>query len=149
MSFAGLRILVVDDNANMRRLVVSILQSVQAGEVRQAESAAQGFAVLQDWRPDLVLVDFVMDGENGAAFTRRVRDGYDRDGERLPVVIISGYADVPRFEEAKAAGANDFIPKPFTPKLLLQRIERVLRDNRTILELEQQARQRVPDEAAG
>lgn len=144
MSFTGLRVLVVDDNANMRRLVVSILQSVQAGEVRQADSAAAGLALLEEWQPDLLLVDFVMDGENGAAFTRRVREIHGR----LPVVIMTGYADVARFEEAKEAGANDFIPKPFAPKLLLQRIQRVLRDDRTILELEEQARQRVSGEIA-
>ncbi len=142
MTLDGMRILIVDDNPNMRRLITTILQSAGSGEIRHAASAEEAIEVLDGWVPNLMLVDYVMEGEDGASFTRAVRASFGEAEPRLPIVIVTGHADVARFDAAKEAGANDFIAKPFNPKTLLQRIGRVLQDNLTIKELETQARQR-------
>jgi len=135
--------LVVDDNANMRRLIGTILRSVGAAEVREAASGEEALDILRGgWRPGLVLVDYLMEDLDGTAFTRRVRAEIDRDGWRLPVILVTGHAEMTLLHEARDAGANDFIPKPFTARTLLQRVARVVSTRLTIAEMEDMARAR-------
>ncbi|HVI51342.1 MAG TPA: response regulator [Candidatus Sulfotelmatobacter sp.] len=133
MAFSELKILVVDDNDNMRRLMTTILRGVGADEVRDVSSANEALEILRSpegWRPDVMLVDYVMDGLDGVQLTRRIREEYDRPGDRLPIIIITGYSELWRLNEAKAAGADDFIVKPFTTPSLLDRISRVVAEAR-------------------
>jgi CheY-like chemotaxis protein len=129
MAFSDLKILVVDDNANMRRLIGTILIGVGVSEVRESASAKEALDALRHedgWRPDLMLVDYVMDGLDGVQLTRRVRQDIDEAGRRLPIIVITGYSELWRLNEAKAAGADEFIVKPFTTSTLLDRISRAL-----------------------
>lgn len=129
MAFSDLKILVVDDNANMRRLIGTILLGVGVAEVREAAGAKEALDALRHedgWRPDLMLVDYVMDGLDGVQLTRRVRQDIDEAGRRLPIIVITGYSELWRLNEAKAAGADEFIVKPFTTSTLLDRISRAL-----------------------
>lgn len=127
MTLEDLRILVVDDDANMRRLVELILKSVGVGDLRAASSGMDALALLKDWLPDVMLVDYVMEGIDGIAFTRMVREWIDRPGCRsLPIIIMTGYSELWRLDEARKAGANEFLVKPFTAGALLGRIQRVM-----------------------
>lgn len=136
MAFNELKILVVDDNANMRRLIGTILLGVGVAEVREVSGAREALETLNDpegWRPDLMLVDYVMDGLDGVQLTRRVRQDVDSPGHRLPIIVITGYSELWRLNEAKAAGADEFIVKPFTTATLLDRITRAVGSCRSAL----------------
>lgn len=148
MKLEDLRILVVDDNGNMRRLINTILRSVGVRNMMDVASGPEALTLMQTWTPDLVLVDYVMDGMTGVDFTRAVRSGYDKNGHRLPIIVITGYSELWRLNEAKKAGANDFIVKPFTTKALVQRITRTITYNMTLEEMEQAARDRRRTEEA-
>lgn len=140
MTLEELRVLVVDDNANMRRLIGTILLGVGVAEVREVGNAADALAMLRDqngWQPDLLLVDYVMEALDGVQFTRRVRAEIDTPTRRLPIIIITGYSELWRLTEAKAAGANDFIVKPFTTQALLGRIQRTITTRQTMQEQDQ------------
>ncbi|HLN22512.1 MAG TPA: response regulator [Patescibacteria group bacterium] len=139
MKFEDLRILVVDDNVNMRRLINTILYSVGVREVVEVDNGADALAMIKDWKPDLLLVDYVMDGLDGVEFTRRVRSEIDSSGTRLPIIIVTGYSELWRLNEAKKAGANDFIVKPFTTKALVNRIQRTMSRDLTLTEADRQA----------
>jgi len=132
MKFEDLRILVVDDNANMRRLINTILRSVGVLDVVDIDNGADALAMIQEWKPDLLLVDYVMDGLDGVEFTRRVRSDIDTPDNRLPIIIVTGYSELWRLNEAKKAGANDFIVKPFTTKALVNRIQRTMSQGLTL-----------------
>ncbi len=124
MTLEDLRILVVDDDANIRRLVELILGGVGVTQLRSVASADEALTMLGAWRPDLLLVDYVMEGTDGIAFTRRIRETVDTPARRLPIVIMTGYGELWRLDQAKRAGANEFLVKPFTAKALLMRIRR-------------------------
>lgn len=142
MRVEDLRILVVDDNANIRRLITTILRSVNIKEVRDAASGAEALEIMKSAPIDLVLSDYVMEGMNGAELTKRIRDEIDHDDTRVPIIIVTGYSEVARLNDAKLAGVNDFLAKPFTTKTLLQRITRAATANLTLQEMEDLARMR-------
>lgn len=147
MKLEDLRILVVDDNANIRRLITTILRSVNIKEVREAASGADALEIMKSAPIDLVLSDYLMEGMNGAELTKHIRSDVDRDGGRVPIIIVTGYSEVARLNEAKKAGVNDFLAKPFTTKTLLQRITRAAASKLTLQELEEMARLRQNREA--
>lgn len=144
MQIEDLKILIVDDNANMRRLINTILRSLNIRNTMEAASGAEALTILKSWSPDLALVDYVMDGIDGVQFTRMVRSDVDKPGrKRLPIILVTGYAELWRLQEAKEAGANDFVAKPFTTKTLMQKILRVVSSGgMTMKEMEEAARQK-------
>ncbi len=148
MKIEELKVLVVDDNGNMRRLINTILRSVGIRNLMEAGSGPEALTILSTWVPDLVLVDYVMDGMTGVDFTKSVRTNFDKNGKRLPIIVITGYSELWRLNEAKKAGANDFIVKPFTTKALIQRITRTITYNMTLEEMEQAARDKRKAEEA-
>lgn len=138
----ALSVMVVDDNRNMRRLMTTVLRTMNAGELHEAADGAEALEMLASKPVDLVLTDYVMEGMDGVEFTRTVRERIDREGCRLPIIIVTGYPGMARLDAAKEAGAHDFITKPVAPKTLMQRINRVLGDGLTIKEMEDMARAR-------
>lgn len=124
-----LKILLIDDNPNMRSLIETILLNGGVSEVRQAESCVEALAMLREpngWEPNFLLVDYVMDSLNGIQFTRRIRQEIDKPGSRIPIILVTGYFDQARLIEAMAAGADDLVAKPFATKTLMRRIQQTL-----------------------
>ncbi|MDR3435716.1 response regulator [Telmatospirillum sp.] len=121
MHFNHLRILMVDENGPTRRHVSAMLHQIGVGILDEAGSAAEAFGLLRDHFPDVLLVGHVPDCEDGIAFTRLLRSTVRRD---LPIILVSGYADLWRLGEAKEAGANEFLVAPFTIRSLIQRLHR-------------------------
>lgn len=138
MTLINLRILVVDDDPHMRRLVDLILRGVGFTELRAAANGYEALDLMRAWKPDLLLVDYVMGGLDGIAFTRLVREQTDQGGKRPAIIIMTGYSELWRLDEAKKAGANDFLVKPFNAKALLGRIGRVTSQDVTLAEAERQ-----------
>ena len=126
MNLKDLRIMVVDDNGNMRQLITTILTAVGITRIVEVASGADALSRLAVDKPDVLLVDYVMDGMTGVELTARIRAEIDGPGERLPIVMLTGYSELWRLTEAKAAGADEFLVKPFTTKALLTRIHRVV-----------------------
>ncbi|CCG09402.1 response regulator [Pararhodospirillum photometricum] len=145
-SVSAIKVLLVDDNAEMRLLMRTLLETAAIEDVREAGSAAEALDILATWKPDIALVDYQMPGQSGAALTEAIRAASDPQLARLPVIIITGHGVAQTIQRASAAGANDFIVKPFNAKVLLGRIDRCLRNPRTIAEMVQ-ARARGVDES--
>ncbi len=106
---ASLRVLVVDDNHLIRRLLGLILE--EAGYVPvEAESAEDAFGLALEDPPDAAIVDEMMPGMRGSELIRALRHTHLWRLQALPVVGISGSAGGRR--ELLAAGATAFVPKP-------------------------------------
>jgi two-component system phosphate regulon response regulator PhoB len=117
-------ILVVEDEASARQLLTSNLQNsgykvLCAGDVPQAE------ALVRQARPDLVLLDWVLPGVPGLAFTRRLRS--DQRTRDIPVVLLSERAEEQDKVAALEGGADDYVTKPYSLRELLARIKAVIR----------------------
>jgi len=116
------RILVVDDEADIRGLLKEILAE-EGYEVEVAADATQARASRETLVPDLVLLDIWMPDTDGITLLREwsVTDGYD-----CPVVMMSGHGTVETAVEATRLGAFDFVEKPLSLTKLLRTVERAL-----------------------
>lgn len=118
------RILVVDDNADMRDYIGRLLQS--AGyDVDAVANGAAALRAVQTWIPDLVLGDVTMPGIDGLTLLRALRAA-ERTAP-VPVIILSARAGAEAQLEGLGAGADDYLIKPFNARELLARIEGTLR----------------------
>ena len=119
------RILVVDDEAEIRRSVRMILE-YEGYDVLEASSGPEGVALAEKEAPDLVFLDVKMPGMDGLEALQRIR----AVNETLPVVIISGHGTVSTAVEATKAGAFDFIEKPLASERVLLTIRNALDQTR-------------------
>src|SRR4051812_38806410 len=71
--FDRLRVLVVDDNGHMRKLVVTILQAFGVTQIAEADSADRAWQSLRDSNPDVIVLDWVMEGMSGLELIRMIR----------------------------------------------------------------------------
>jgi signal transduction histidine kinase len=114
----GMRVLVIDDEPDARELIKALLESCHV-DVTTAASAAEGFELLQSGRPDVVLSDIAMPGEDGLSFIRRVRALPRESGGRIPALALTAYARLEDRTRALLAGFNGHIAKPVQPTELL------------------------------
>ena len=114
-------LLVVDDDPQLRALLARYLGE-QGFRVSMVADGAAMDALLARERPDLVILDLMLPGEDGLSIARRLRA---RD--TIPIIILSARGeDVDRIVGLEV-GADDYLPKPFNPRELLARIRAVLR----------------------
>jgi len=104
-------ILVVDDDPTFCDIMAEILRMYRA-RVYTAFSAEEAMAVLEQVTPDLILTDVMMPEVDGLTFVRRVRSGAAQG--RIPIIIVSAGVTHREQEAAMQAGADQFLPKPFS-----------------------------------
>jgi DNA-binding response OmpR family regulator len=112
-------ILIVDDQAQFRRALRLGLE-VKGYETREAGSGDDALKLMQSDSPDLILLDWIMPGMNGLGVCRAIRKNSD-----VPIIMVTSKQT--GRSEAAAAGASDFLTKPFTVEELLPHIESALR----------------------
>ncbi|HEY1238410.1 MAG TPA: response regulator [Solirubrobacterales bacterium] len=103
------RVLVGDDNEQMRRLIVELLLA-EGHEVREARDAGGVLEHVSRSRPDLVILDVHMPGGGGLEALREIRS--DPANAELPILLLSGSVDL-NVDLATGVGANAQLPKPF------------------------------------
>jgi len=113
---AGPLVLVVDDDPRLREYMRVHLE-LEGYTVREAESAEQALAAIEDKAPDLVLLDVVMPGVDGWQLLQKLQE---RHGS-IPVIMFSGQVDERSAAQAEERGARGFVGKPFDPQELLNR----------------------------
>lgn len=109
-SLHGLAVLVIDDQKETRDIVAAILRRGGA-IVAGVESVADAFAAMRERRPDVVICDIAMPGEDGYDFVRRLRES----GERLPVIALTAFGRPEDRENALARGFDAYLKKPVDP----------------------------------
>ena len=117
-------ILLVDDEAAIRDMLSIALEAADYN-VLQAENAQQAHASIIDRQPDLVLLDWMMPGTTGLELLRRLKR--DELTEKIPVIMLTAKAEEDSKISGLDAGADDYIPKPFSPRELISRVKAVMR----------------------
>ena len=121
---AGRSILVVDDDADTRDLLVSVLESA-GGRVRAAASAEEAVALSLDQVPEALVSDIAMPGEDGYALMRRLTSALGSRAPRVRVAL-SAFAAAPDRERALAAGFQRHVAKPVDPAALVRILDEML-----------------------
>jgi two-component system, LuxR family, response regulator FixJ len=122
---AGATVFVVDDSPGMRRSLQALLEA--AGHPVVTYASPQEF--LQEYdpgQPGCLVLDVRLRGQSGLDLQEALR----RRGATVPIIVVTGYADVPTSVRAFKGGAVDFLQKPVPPKTLLERIRAALETDR-------------------
>ena len=127
----GLRAIVVDDEASIRALLVSLLRS-EGHEVFEATNGRQALEMALELRPQIMVVDWMMPEMDGIEMTRALRE--TKIGRGIYILIVTAFGDDERLIEAFESGVDDFIGKPIKPRVFSAR----LRGARRVVQLQQE-----------
>lgn len=120
----GASVLIVDDDSDLQNVLGAMLHA--AGFLTEAVSSAEeAFDALRESRPDLMVLDWNLPGMSGVDFCRRLRK--EARLCRLPVLFLTAHSSTRDIVEAFAAGADDFVSKPFRAPELAARVLGLLR----------------------
>ncbi|HYK34634.1 response regulator transcription factor [Alloacidobacterium sp.] len=115
------RVLVIDDEMQITRVLRAAL-SAHGYDVRTANEPEEALRLVQDWTPDLIITDLMMQGMTGVELSRTVRAKSD-----VPILVLSVRDQERSKIEALDAGADDYVTKPFSTQELLARVRAHLR----------------------
>jgi signal transduction histidine kinase/ligand-binding sensor domain-containing protein/DNA-binding response OmpR family regulator len=125
-----LKMLIVEDNAELRTYLMALFESEY--EVYESEDGMEGWDKLIDLQPDLVLSDVMMPGMNGLELCKKVKQ--HPKTSHIPVILLTARAAAVQELEGLETGADDYIAKPFNPKILLARVASILQSRNKLLE---------------
>ena len=117
------RILVVEDQEDNRRIVRDLLTSVGM-EMVEATTGEEGVRQAKLHRPDLILMDIQMPVLDGYEATRQIKAIPEL--RHIPIIVVTSYAMSGDDAKAQAAGADAYVAKPFSPRDLLSKIQKLL-----------------------
>jgi CheY-like chemotaxis protein len=116
--------LVVDDDTDGRELI-ELLFARKGATAKSARSVAEAFAHMEDFKPDLIVSDIGMPGEDGYSLIRRLRAS-DSPAANVPAIALTGFARDDDGQMALNAGFHAHVCKPVQPAQLLALVERLL-----------------------
>ena len=122
----GTKVLLVDDEPDARELVAVVLTSAGA-TVETAQSAAEGFTLLQQFRPDVLISDIGMPDEDGISFMRRLRALPGAEGGSVPAIALTAYTRKEDQMAARAVGYDVHVGKPVNPQELATTVARLVK----------------------
>ena len=114
------KVLVVDDDRELVELIVDVLERDGRFETKTANNGFDAGMMVKEYRPDLIVLDVMLPDINGKEVCVRVRS--DHSLEEVKIICISGMVEEDKIAELKAAGANDFLRKPFETERLIERM---------------------------
>lgn len=122
---AAFHILVIDDNAQMRTIIGTVLAAAGVRNLHYAQDGRGGLEVLSRRPIDVVYVDLEMPVMNGLAFIKAAR-ALEGPKRRTPIIMLTGHSDTPSVLCARDFGVDEFLGKPVTAKSILSRLEAVI-----------------------
>jgi excisionase family DNA binding protein len=123
------KLLVVDDDEDLVELIVESFSRTGQFDIRTANNGFDAGMKVNEFRPDLVILDVMLPDINGREVCQRVRS--DSSLDTVKIICISGMVEQDKVESLKAAGANDFMQKPFAIEDLLKRCCELLEIDRS------------------
>ena len=131
--FVAAKVVVVDDEHYMRKVVRTMLLSIGIREVHEAPDGAAGLDVIRRVAPDVVILDWQMPELDGPGFVRIVRSPATFPYPNVPIIMLTGHGERSRVIEAVKIGVNEFLLKPVSSKSLQGRLVSVLTKPRTVV----------------
>jgi pilus assembly protein CpaE len=127
VSVAGEKILFVDDDEHIRKLVSTFLER-RGYQVRLATNGLEGLSKFQEDPADLVILDMNMPFMNGIELTRRLRE--NQESASLPIIMLSAQKSAESVLEGYREGADEYVAKPVEMSVLAAKVERLLERSR-------------------
>ena len=118
------KVLLVDDDLELVELLTDVLERDGRFEVRSVNNGFDAGMMVKDYRPDIIVLDVMLPDINGKEVCQRVRN--DREMDDVRIICISGMVEEDKVSELRAAGADDFMHKPFEVERLVSRMCQLL-----------------------
>jgi len=118
------RILIIEDEEDIRELVRYNLER-EGFSVSEAGSGEEGLKKVSKKRPDLILLDLMLPGKDGMQVCRELKQ--DETARSIPIIMMTARGEESDIVAGLELGAEDYIVKPFSPKVLMARVKAVLR----------------------
>jgi CheY-like chemotaxis protein len=136
LSFAPVRVLIVEDNAFTRSLIAEVLFTIgfQRGNIFEAEDGLSALKLLSSERVNLVITDWRMEPMDGLTFVRKLRDEAKSPDPFVPVIFCSAYTDQRLIENARDIGINEVIAKPININNIESRIRVIFEQPRPFVQ---------------
>ncbi|MBX9828939.1 MAG: response regulator [Xanthobacteraceae bacterium] len=131
-----MKVLVVDDEQYMRKVVRTMLLAIGTKTIYEAEDGHAGLEMICRHHPDIVIVDWEMPGIDGATFVRMIRSPQTFPFPDVPIIMLSGHGDRWRVVEAAKLGAHEYLLKPVSTRALHERIAAILTVPRPFIALD-------------
>ncbi len=125
MEDGKIKFLVVDDSPTMRRIVINALKNIGYTEIVEAEDGKDALAKLYAEKIDFIITDWNMPNMTGLELAKVVRS--DPNFENIPILMVTTRGMKQDVLEALQARVNNYIVKPFTPQILKEKIEQILK----------------------
>ena len=120
-----MKFLVVDDSQTMRRIVNNALKNIGYEEIIEAEDGKDAIGKLYIEKVDFIITDWNMPNMSGLEFTKAVRG--DEQFADLPILMVTTRGMKEDVMEALQARVNNYVVKPFTPAVLKEKIDQILK----------------------
>lgn len=130
ITLATARVLIVDDNRNMRFIVREVLNAVGVTRVTEAANAREALSITNRFYIDLAIIDWQMAPIDGIALTKMIRNGAAGPNAKARIVMMTAHTEHARVAAARDAGVHGMICKPITAQQLLDRVSKAFMDNR-------------------
>ena len=117
------RILVVEDQPDNRQIIRDMLAPTDY-EISEAEDGEQALAAIAKQRPDLILMDIQLPIIDGYTATRKIKA--DPAMRSIPIIAVTSYVLSGEEKKARAAGCDDYVPKPYSLRQLLPKIRQYI-----------------------
>lgn len=128
--FEHASILIVDDMPAIVNLLRQVLKIFGFTRIIIARDGQEAFEKFCKHNPDIVLTDWIMPGMNGLDFTKKIRNDPKSPNPYVPVIMVTGFCTKNHVENARDAGVNEFLIKPFSSRDLFTRIEQAIENPR-------------------
>jgi excisionase family DNA binding protein len=119
-----IKVLIVDDDAEIVELMVDVLNRDGRFEIRTASSGYDAGLLTQQFMPDVIILDYMLPDVNGNIVCQTIKRNPDFDS--IKVIIVSGVVNQDEIEDLIGAGATEFIQKPFNIATLVEKILEVM-----------------------
>ena len=131
--FAETQVLIVDDNASVRKVVKALLTSMGVGIIWEASDGVAGLDLVRKSGADAIIPDWEMPRMEGPDFMRTLRSPDTFPHPAVPVIMVTAHSEYSKVKEAIAVGVNEFLLKPVSSRALLARMVSVIFNPRPIV----------------
>ena len=114
------KVLIVDDDQELVELISDVFERDGRFEIKTANNGFDAGMLVKEYRPDTIILDVMLPDINGKEVCQRVRS--DKTTDDVKIICISGMVEDEKIKDLRAAGADDFMRKPFEVEALLERV---------------------------
>ncbi len=129
------KILIIEDEEAIQELIRYNLERDGYTKIRGCESGELGLRAVREFAPDLILLDLMLPGIDGLTVCRRLKA--DPATESIPIIMLTARGEEADIVVGLEMGADDYLPKPFSPRVLVARIHAVLRRRQVAAEADE------------